>query len=416
MPDSEPTLEVPSAEVHNRKKLKRSYSATSIASLPTPPRTRKRKRSGSRHSRATDSDSESDNAILAYDSDEEEILERQRKESGKETNTLVLGNKRRKILQVDAIAAELSGRAEEDAFWGVSTTDAKEKPLDSQSKAEGSSKTKSKEPARERSRSRSRSPSCSPAAHLLKRNPTGLLSPPQSHRHKSPRVLPFPIPVKATEPKTPPRKTRSGGRSIRRRLFPERDSPNNPFLDDAKEGEARVSVHDSSSPEPDSAEPHTPQPYIEKPTITYVFRGVRTEFDNPLYDPRYPETGVAPPDADSDNPSKLPPEHPDFEEEGYCPPKLLFPEAHKKAKRKRRGKSADDSHSSGSEDDNAATSSKEAEEPLATNGKVKGKGKAVTQVDEAKSADEESESSRTRKAKGRAAARKPAAKKAQRSS
>lgn len=59
-------------------------------------------------------------------------------------------------------------------------------------------------------------------------------------------------------------------------------------------------------------------------------RGVRTEFDNPLYDPKYPDTGVPPPDVD--NPSKLPPEHPDFEAEPYCPPKLLFPEAHAKSR------------------------------------------------------------------------------------
>ena len=60
---------------------------------------------------------------------------------------------------------------------------------------------------------------------------------------------------------------------------------------------------------------------------------MRTVFDNPLYDPKYPETGVPPPDADG--PSKLPPEHPDFEPDEYCPPKVLFPEAHRRAARRK---------------------------------------------------------------------------------
>lgn len=66
---------------------------------------------------------------------------------------------------------------------------------------------------------------------------------------------------------------------------------------------------------------------------------MKTIFDNPLYDPRYPETGVPP--ASEDDPSKLPPDHPDFESTSYCPPKLLFPEAHVKSRRKRQtGRSA----------------------------------------------------------------------------
>ena len=83
------------------------------------------KRSGSKHSRATDSD-ESDDGGFAYDSDEEEILER-KKRGQAENDSEVYGFKKRKLLRVDAIAAELSGKvaaaeAEEDAFWGVSTS------------------------------------------------------------------------------------------------------------------------------------------------------------------------------------------------------------------------------------------------------------------------------------------------------
>lgn len=264
MPCSEPGHDSPPIELPARKRLKRSQSTTSITSLPTPPRTRKRKRSRSRHSRATDSDSESDNGIPAYDSDEEEILERQRKDKGNDEGSVVLGHKKRKILRVDAIAAELSGKAAEDAFWGVVTAD--------DGKAAGPSKVLSKEDesARSRSRSPTRSPSCSPPPHLLKRNATGLLSPPQSRRHKSPRILPFPIPVKAGEPVTPPRRTRVIKTNVRRRLFPERDSPNNPFLDDTKGIKTPGAVRESSSPEAEPAEPRTPVPYVEKPTITYV--------------------------------------------------------------------------------------------------------------------------------------------------
>lgn len=275
MPSSDPGVSSPPIALPTRKHLARSHSSTSIGSLPTPPRTRKRKRSNSKHSRATDSD-ESEDGGFGYDSDEEEILARKRKGQAEDDKS-VGGYKKRKLLRVDAIAAELSGKAqmaeaEEDAFWGVSTsketslTDAKlgKKP------AEGGSKSKEMDPkAKKRGRSPSlspaRSPSCSPPPHLLKRNVTGLPSPPQSRRHKSPRVLPFPIPVQAGEPSTPPRKT-PGNRGVRRKLFLERDSPHNPFLDDVKPSDAL----DGSSPEAGSSEPRTPQPYVEKPTITYV--------------------------------------------------------------------------------------------------------------------------------------------------
>lgn len=62
-------------------------------------------------------------------------------------------------------------------------------------------------------------------------------------------------------------------------------------------------------------------------------RGVRTEFTNPLYDPAYPETGVAP--ERDDDPHKLPLEHPEFEAEERCPPKMLFAEARKPSRRRR---------------------------------------------------------------------------------
>jgi hypothetical protein len=57
-----------------------------------------------------------------------------------------------------------------------------------------------------------------------------------------------------------------------------------------------------------------------------------------LYDPRYPETGVAP-GGGPDSPSNLPPEHPDFSPKEHCPPRVLFPEA--RARRKRPAESGD---------------------------------------------------------------------------
>ena len=379
MPRSEPDVAPPPIEVErpSRQPFKRSQSSTSIASLPTPPPTRKRKRAGSKLSRASDSD-DSD-AAVAYDSDEE-FFEGRRGESGKDEDSTVAGYKRRRVLTVDAIAEELSRKsaaeaAEEDAFWGMPTS---KEAAPSSKLGESSSKTKGKDAASlgdakgtaKRDRSLSRSPSASPPAHLLKRNRTGLPSPPQSRRRKSPRVKSFTVRAEKGEPSTPPRTTR-GNRGVKQKLFPQRDSPENPFLDDVKSSDAAG----SASPEAEAEETsHSPQPYVEKPTITYVLyvlqpsccrsrliyfafysRGVRTIFDNPLYDPRYPETGVPPPDAA--DPSKLPVEDPDFEAEAYCPPKLLFPQAHAKSRRKRRGaavKTLDeesDAESSGSEDE-----------------------------------------------------------------
>ena len=66
---------------------------------------------------------------------------------------------------------------------------------------------------------------------------------------------------------------------------------------------------------------------------------MRTEFINPLYDPRYPETGIAPPGED--DPSSLPVEDPEFEPELVCPPKLLFAEARTKTRRGQAAKGKD---------------------------------------------------------------------------
>jgi hypothetical protein len=59
----------------------------------------------------------------------------------------------------------------------------------------------------------------------------------------------------------------------------------------------------------------------EKPTITYVFRGVKRVYRNPLYN-HEEDRPYSPPPA-----SRLPIEHPDYSPAMNCSPKLLFPEA-----------------------------------------------------------------------------------------
>ncbi len=270
MPRSEPLLDSSPIEIPTRKPSppKRSHPAVSLPALPTPPCTRKRKRSHSRHSRATDSDDDSDAYnVPVCDSDDDEIESRRRAVA---KDVVSVGNKKRKLLQVDLIAAELSGQAAEDAFWSDPPTTVVGLPSSGlKVKLDAASVSKDETTrGRSRSRSQTRSPSSSPPPHLLKRNPTGLLSPPRSRRHKSPGVFPFGLTVKAALPVTPPRKTKLGNRSVREELLPVRDSPDNPFLvHDEDDVESPESLRGSSSPE--AAEPRTPI-HIEKKKITYV--------------------------------------------------------------------------------------------------------------------------------------------------
>ncbi|KAI0795625.1 hypothetical protein C8Q75DRAFT_803496 [Abortiporus biennis] len=292
----------------------------SIQALPTPPRTKHSRKRKRRARRATDSESESDDNQHDSDSDIG---------CGKNKDSIVVGHKKRKVLQLDTIAAELSGRqekekAEEDEFWTGESSFVKK---DNEKGKEGSD---GGETERGRTLSRSptptRSPSASPAPHLLKRTNTGLFSPPPSRRHPRPRTPP-PTTLKLPPlPRTPPpRRKRTG--SITRRLFPERDSPNNPFLVSADDVEGETSPEPVPRSDTPTFRTPPPQKYVEKPTITYVFRGVKGEFENPLYDPEFPD-GVPP--IRPGSPSQLDPSDPDFSPTPYCPPKLLFPEARKR--------------------------------------------------------------------------------------
>ncbi|KAJ3485298.1 hypothetical protein NLI96_g5065 [Meripilus lineatus] len=319
----------------------------SAVALPTPPRTRKRKRTR-RTSRVTDSDSEEDHKLSS-----EPSAQTQNVPSGSSgQDVLVLGHKKRRMFQLDVIAEELSNRAAEDEFW--TGTSSAVPPKTSKPVAPR---------GRTRSRSTTRSPSSSPPARQLGRSNTGLFSPPPSKRHptntRSRPVTPSPRtpPPRTPPPRTPPRRART---PVRRRLFPERDSPNNPFL--AKDDD---SLGSDFNPEL----PHTPLRHVEKPTITYVFRGVKGVFENPLYDPSQPD-GVPRPCPGS--PSQLHPSDPDFSPTPYCPPKLLFPEARTRdhARRLRARKDDVPAPSTGSRGEG---SSKPAAPTKSSNGKGKGK-------------------------------------------
>ncbi|KAJ7261740.1 hypothetical protein B0H12DRAFT_1105486 [Mycena haematopus] len=123
------------------------------------------------------------------------------------------------------------------------------------------------------------------------------VSPPPSHRKppiKAAVVPRTPTPKSASTVSPPATPTRP---SI------SRDSPENPFLASplGSQDEAFVKEVDSTQE--------------EKPTMAFVFRGVRRSFPNPYYS------------ASSSGPnpnSQLPPEHPDFEPDERGVRKLLF--------------------------------------------------------------------------------------------
>jgi len=106
------------------------------------------------------------------------------------------------------------------------------------------------------------------------------------------RAIPRP-----TTPTPTSRKTKGGKE---KQVGPIRDSPNNPFL---------------------GTSPRTPAPrasLAEKPTVTYVFRGVKAVFKNPAYGIPEPVPG---------DPSTLSPQHPNFSPDLLTAPKLLWPSA-----------------------------------------------------------------------------------------
>jgi len=110
-------------------------------------------------------------------------------------------------------------------------------------------------------------------------------------------VSPAPTIPRPTTPTPASRKVKS---VKEKREGPIRDSPNNPFL--------------GSSPRA----PATKESLVEKPTVTYVFRGVKAVFRNPAYGVPEPKEG---------DPSTLPPHHPNFSPDLITAPKLLWSSA-----------------------------------------------------------------------------------------
>lgn len=232
-------------------------AASAVPALPpTPPRTTHKRKRRSR-SRVTDSSSEEeeDHEVPVVDSDGED--ERGSGGPQRHGGALFLGNKKRRVLTLDAIAEELSETTAEDAFWlgnGPAGSSGGKGGVASGGSQPRHKVVKNRAPTRARTRTRSPSSSPPPAPHLLRKRHTGtgLFSPPPSRR--APAVVPRP----ATPPPEPkPRKEKSKG-------LPERDSPNNPFLF----GDSPGSVPPSE--EYSSPEPHTPKKRGEKPTIAYV--------------------------------------------------------------------------------------------------------------------------------------------------
>ncbi|KIJ35292.1 hypothetical protein M422DRAFT_782581 [Sphaerobolus stellatus SS14] len=87
------------------------------------------------------------------------------------------------------------------------------------------------------------------------------------------------------------------------------DEEDNPFLDDKKTKSKTSRTHRSRSP-------HNLE---ERPTMTYVFKGMKADVPNPYYNL---------PDSAFEN-SRLPVAHPDYSPPPIVRPKRLFPEAYK---------------------------------------------------------------------------------------
>ncbi|KAH7905751.1 hypothetical protein BJ138DRAFT_1112194 [Hygrophoropsis aurantiaca] len=337
--DSSP---VPIPPVRDKPRgLKRSASQASLASLPTPPRTH-HKRSRSR-ARSSASQHASDDSASELDEDlggGYAARLRQGKSGGEsqddDEDSSRFVRKRRRT------SAVLPGHDEEDdenAFWTGRGGTSASVPKAQSASEETQEEDKSPSPAL--LRYRYKAPVSPPPSRRQSQAQTArdsskirTQSPPPAFRLPLPPVTPpkrlfIRPPSPSAAPVTPVK-------SKPRKIWPVRDSPNNPFLAGEDQGnEAGPSGWESSDDEEIVGEARvregtpTPKPtHEEKPTITYVFRGQKATFSNPLYD--LPEEVIAA--------SKLPMEHPEFEVAEACPPRRLFSAG---IKRKSRDRSID---------------------------------------------------------------------------
>ncbi|KDQ31757.1 hypothetical protein PLEOSDRAFT_1110937 [Pleurotus ostreatus PC15] len=280
--------------------LKRSAST---ASLPTPPRTRRRRRVRLASNNRTDSGSDG----AGGNSSDEDTL--------RVPENL---HKKRKISAIPEVE-------EEDEFWmgadrsNTLSTEASSSAKDRADESPLSSPIPILSRRKQAATSLGSAPVSPPPSRRVTRTVTSKVSdtPVLTTVTESPHVD---TPSTASPPVTPDNKLKGKTRRFKPSLM---DSPDNPFVDSG----AGSDVDEQDSPD---FELRTPP--AERPTLTYVFRGVKTRFLNPLYD--HANNRPLPPDPDS----LLPVEHPDYTGDLTCPPKLLFPQArrsHTRAHHKR---------------------------------------------------------------------------------
>ncbi|KZV99570.1 hypothetical protein EXIGLDRAFT_762449 [Exidia glandulosa HHB12029] len=239
-----------------RRPLKRSAST---ASLPTPPYSReKRKRRASHHD--SDSDEDDPNQLLDDADDDDNVSEPTEEDrlltAKAERLGLLASSKTRPSAPPREPAVKKRARLDDDA--SQATKDIKAEP---------------------------EQPAAAP------------LSPPRSRRQTTaPKIA-------AVIPRTPPPRRAKKATS---KPVPVRGSPDNPFVDDGPRGGGSKDTR----PPPRRAS----EEYEEKPTVTYVFRGVKATFDNPLYN-QSPSARVK---------ASLPIEDPEFSPDPAVPPRRLF--------------------------------------------------------------------------------------------
>ncbi|KAF8629386.1 hypothetical protein AX17_005682 [Amanita inopinata Kibby_2008] len=307
--------------------LKRSAS---VASLPTPPRTRHRKgkKRGrpSRGSFATDSDSDLDVTVEdggssegsdeAEGSDDEERINvhkrRRMKDKLEDEDAFWLGG------DDDGVVGKGIGR--QGSLKAVASdpgpeTMHRDGDVDAQAPLLYRRLQRSQSLAQTEQTSSKKEEESKPALVSTNTTLVAPVSPPPSNRRAAvTKTLSLSAATLVkSPPATPKPKARVKQRARRVFELPQRDTPNNPFLDSPVEREkAKASAKDGTSP-------HTPPPLEERPTVTYVFRGIRGVYPNPLYNHAKKRPRTPPPE------SRLPLDHPDFSPDMRCPPRLLFP-------------------------------------------------------------------------------------------
>ncbi|KAH6885550.1 hypothetical protein BKA70DRAFT_1337761 [Coprinopsis sp. MPI-PUGE-AT-0042] len=317
-----------------RRTLKRSASTASLASLPTPPRTYRRRGRG-RSRGSCDSDSDSDDAGRRRhtpDLPTEDEGERAAARGGPTKK------KRRVALAQD--------KDDEEAFWlgGSSSRHNDEEQEQDSDRAhsdeeQDGGKSSNKLTAATLKRQAPllyRKLQASASSTTSSQPEQGLLSPPASHR-KPTAVTTLEVASKTTLstieelPVTPRKVKTKKGLASPPVLKSFVDSPSNPFLETPVDPSLVLS---SDSEGEDAAAEEKEVPEYDKPTVTYVFRGVKRVYQNPMYDHTKGRPVTPPPN------SKLPVTNPLFSPDPTCKPRLLFPEAHKKRNKVKAAKAA----------------------------------------------------------------------------